>query len=81
MLGTFHPSKIEDKIYEIIEDYEVKIDVYSYEVINLILNYFDSINLTEFQLACNNRWTDGVCSIAWMEDGFSHLVVFDYEEQ
>ena len=80
MLGEFYPSKTADKIYDIIDDYEVNVDLYLSQAIDAIVDYFAEISFSEFQLICSD-WPNcegGTCSIAFMENGHSHLLTFDY---
>lgn len=81
MVGFFSPSVIEDKIYSIMEDYLVGVDTYDKGVVDAIIDYFNHIGCEEYQLACSS-WPDmtgGVCAVAFMEGGHSHLVMFDYQ--
>lgn len=82
MLGTaWRPSKIEDEIYGILEDYEVGTNLYEYNATNavtdLLVNYCPTI---QWQLGCS-EWPDctgGVCAVSWIEDGTIHTIMFDY---
>ena len=79
MVGNFFPSIIENNIYEIMEDYIKGIDIYEYQLTDVIGDYFINHNI-EFQLVCSD-WSDhsgGICSFSWMENGHSHLIVFEY---
>lgn len=81
MLGNFNPSVIVDKIYNILEDYEIKIDVYNHEAVNEIADYFEHEWHLEYNLCCAD-WPNeegGVCGIAFVESGHPQLVMFDYE--
>lgn len=80
MLGNFHPSKIEDEIYSIMDDYEIGTDSFQAGVIDAISDYLLNYAKVEYQLSCSN-WADGsggVCAVSFVEDGFPHLVMFDY---
>lgn len=80
MLGNFHPSRIENKIYDIMEEFEIGCDLYQYAVTDKIVEWFGDLHI-EYQLCCSD-WTNedgGVCAVAFVEDGYPHLVVFDYK--
>lgn len=80
MLNTFHPSAIANNIYDILEDYAIKIDVYECKAIDAIINYFNSIN-TEYRLY-RSEWPNaegGVCSVAFVDNSHPQLIMFDYE--
>jgi hypothetical protein len=81
MLGNFNPSVIVNKIYDILEDYEVKTDVYNHEAVNEIADYFEHEWHIEYNLCCSD-WPNeegGVCGIAFVDCGHPQLVMFDYE--
>ena len=80
MSGNFHPSKIEDEIYSIMDDYEIDMDSFQVGVIDAISDYLLNYAKTEYQLNCAN-WVDGsggICAISFVEDGYPHLVMFNY---
>lgn len=82
MLGTsWRPSKIEDAIYDILEDYEVKIDVYEESATEATANFLHlHTPAIQWQLSCSS-WPDGsggTCAVAWIEDGTIHSIMFDY---
>ena len=79
MLGNFHPSHIEEKIYNLMEDYEIGTDIYDFSLTEKLVDWFTNLHI-EFQLCCS-EWPNGeggVCSVAFVEEGFPHLIVFDY---
>lgn len=80
MKGNFHPSKIENQIYSFMEDYSVGTDVYSYKLTLKLVDWFNSLGL-EFQLECavNEDAEGGVCAVAFVDEGYPHLIMFDYK--
>lgn len=80
MKGNFHPSKIENQIYSFMEDYSVGIDVYSHKLTLKLVDWFNSLGL-EFQLECaiDEDAEGGVCAVAFVDEGYPHLIMFDYE--
>ena len=80
MKGNFHPSKIENQIYSFMEDYSVGTDVYSYKLTLKLVDWFNSLGL-EFQLECaiDEDAESGVCAVAFVDEGYPHLIMFDYE--
>lgn len=82
MLGEFHASTIVNDIYDILEYYETEgLDLYNFGVTDAIADYLTNHVKVEFQLACS-EWPNeegGVCSIAFIEGGHPHLVMFDYK--
>ena len=80
MLGNFHPSRIENKIYDITEEFEIGCDLYQHAVTDKIAEWLSNLHV-EYQLCCSD-WPNeegGVCAVAFVEDGYPHLVVFDYK--
>lgn len=80
MKGNFHPSKIENQIYTFMEDYSVGTDVYSHKLTLKLVDWFNSMGL-EFQLECaiDEDAEGGVCAVAFVDEGYPHLIMFDYE--
>ena len=82
MLGEFHASTIVNDIYDILEDYETEgLDLYNFGATDAIADYLTNHVKVEFQLACS-EWPNeegGVCSVAFVEGGHPHLVMFDYK--
>ena len=82
MLGEFHASTIVNDIYDILDDYETEgLDLYNFGVTDAITDYLTNHIKVEFQLACSD-WPNeegGVCSVAFVEGGYPHLVMFDYK--
>ena len=83
MLGTkFHPSYIEDEIYEIMDDYIVVSDTYEAGLVDAISDFFTNYKDTEWQLGCS-EWPNcegGVCYVSWIEAGHIHMIGFDYQK-
>ena len=80
MLGNFHPSHIENKIYDVMEEFEIGCDLYKHSLTDKLAEWFGELNI-EYQLCCSD-WPNeegGVCAVAFVEDGYPHLVVFDYQ--
>lgn len=81
MLGNFHPSTIVNDIYEILDDYEIKTDVFEHGATDAIADFLENKLHIEFNLCCSD-WPNeegGVCAVAFIDNGFPQLVVFDYE--
>ena len=80
MKGNFHPSKIENQIYSLMEDYSIGTDVYSHKLTLKLVDWFNSLGL-EFQLECaiDEDAEGGVCAVAFVDEGYPHLIMFDYE--
>ena len=87
MLGTdWRPSKIENEIYGILEDYEVGIDLYEVGATDAVTDY-----LAHHCPECKGQWqlgcstwpneTGGVCAVSWIEDGTIHSLMFDYTKE
>lgn len=79
MKGNFHPSKIENQIYSLMEDYSIGTDVYSHKLTLKLVDWFNSLGL-EFQLECaiDEDAEGGVCAVAFVDEGYPHLIMFDY---
>ena len=82
MKGNFHPSKIENQIYSLMEDYSIGTDLYSHKLTLKLVDWFNSLGL-EFQLECvideDGEGEGGVCAVAFVDEGYPHLIMFDYE--
>lgn len=82
MLGHFNPSKIENELYSIMDDYETEgVDLFNPGVVDAITDYFINYANVEYQLCCSG-WPDetgGVCSVSWIEAGHPHLLMLDYK--
>ena len=80
MKGNFHPSKIENQIYTFMEGYSIGTDVYSHKLTLKLVDWFNSLGL-EFQLECaiDEDAEGGVCAVAFVDEGYPHLIMFDYE--
>lgn len=81
-IANFHPSVIEDTIYSILIDYSLGTDTYEEGAINAILDFFQYVGNDNFKLCCS-PWPNmmgGTCSVAFVEDGYANLVVFDYSK-
>ena len=84
MIGDiFRPSEIEDEIYNILEDYILGSDLYEYNATNSISDYLGNYEKIPYQMCCSPVSIlngTGICSVAWCENGFPKLVVFEYKE-
>ena len=80
MKGNFHPSKIENQIYTFMEGYSIGTDVYSHKLTLKLVDWFNSLGL-EFQLECviDEDEEGGICAVAFVDEGYPHLIMFDYE--
>lgn len=80
MKGNFHPSKIENQIYSLMEGYSIGTDVYSHKLTLKLVDWFNSLGL-EFQLECvtDEDAEGGICAVAFVDEGYPHLIMFDYE--
>ena len=79
MLGEYYASEYENDIYNLLDDYLVGIDLYDYDVIDDITKFLHNQNL-RFRLVCSEKLTDGcgTCSVAFVDNGYPILIVFDY---
>lgn len=86
MLGSgFYPSKIEDQIYEMMDDYAIGSDTYEEGLTDAIIDYFmNYYPASEWKFACS-PWPDmsggGVCAVSWIENGHCHMAMFDYRKE
>lgn len=73
----FHPSKIEDEIYDVIEPFEVGVDRYEAEAVDAIVDFFYN-NYSHIKYT---YWagSSGFC-IAFVDDGYPHMISFDLVE-
>ena len=81
MLGNFHPSTVVDEIYGIMDDYEIATDVFNHGLCDAIADYLANHVHVEFNLCCSD-WPNkegGVCAVAFVENGYPQLVMFDYK--
>lgn len=84
MIGSgkgFVPSKIENEIYDLIEEYEIGLDRYEKEVSDEIMNYFSCKKDIQWQLDCA-EWPDmtgGVCYVSFIENNVLHMLKFEYK--
>ena len=81
MLGNFNPSAIVDEIYNLMDNYEVATDVFSYSLVSEITKYLEYRCHVEY-LVCCSAWPNeegGVCSVAFVDSGHPQLITFDYQ--
>ena len=81
MLGPFNPSAIVNEIYDIMEDYEIGVETYAYDVTDAITEYFTNNLKMEYNLCCA-EWPNeegGVCAVAFIDNGHPQLIMFDYK--
>ena len=73
----FHPSKIENEIYDVIEPFEVGVDLYETEAVGAITDFLYN-NYSHIKY---NYWagSKGFC-IAFVDDGYPHMISFDLVE-
>ena len=86
MLGNtkFHPSFIEDEIYEMMDDYIVGSDTYEEGLVSAVTDFLTNYApVVEWNLACS-EWPNcsgGVCHVSWIESGHLHMIGFDYKKE
>lgn len=82
MIGTkWAPSIIENTLYDIMEGYEIGFELYEYDAVKEIIEYFNRKPDIQWQLTCS-EWpneTGGVCSVSFIDTGTLHLITFDYK--
>ena len=79
----FHPSIVEDKIYDLMaeEQYVVASDAYTDQLFAAVNEMFtEEFPHIEWQAFCSEwpNMTGGVATFAWVENGHPHLVGWDY---
>lgn len=74
------PSRIENHIIGILENYEIGVDIYEEDAVKDILAYFSNKPYVPFQLHCLDYpdMTGGVCAISYLEEDNLHMMSFDY---
>lgn len=86
MIGNyvFHPSKIEDEIYKLMDNFAVGSDTYSENLVGEIAIFLqEHYPVVEWQCGCS-EWPNcegGVCYISWIENGHLHMLGFDYKRE
>lgn len=83
MIGTkWAPSEIENTLYDIMEDYEIGVELYQEEVVEEISNYFSTLPNVQWQLGCTAWQNDlgGVCYVSFIDNGTLHQIGFDYKK-
>ena len=75
----FHRSKIENEIYDVIEPFEVGIDVYDPAAVDAVIDFlYNNYSHIKYTYWCGSA---GFC-MAFVDDGYPHMVTFDvYEEK
>ena len=80
----FHPSFIEDEIYEMMDDYIVGSDTYEEGLVSAVTDFLTNYApVVEWNLACS-EWPNcsgGVCYVSWIENGHLHMIGFDYKKE
>lgn len=71
------PSRIENHIIEILENYEIGVDIYEKDAIKDILAYFSNKPYVPFQLHCLD-YPDMTDGISYLEENNLHMMPFDY---
>ena len=73
----FHPSKIEDEIYDIIEPFEVGTDLYEAEVVDAIIDFlYNNYSHIKYTYWAGSRGF-GLSSV---DNGYPHIISFDLVE-
>ena len=83
--ANFHPSVIEDAIYDILdnEDFIVSSESYTLEAMSTVLSYMDGIQETwvghsTTEVHCGD--TVETLALSWIEDGHIHQLVLVFED-
>ena len=81
----FHPSVIEDRIYDILDsnpDYIVSSSEYTQEAIEAVNEYMHTLS-NQWSLIDDSHPDEegGSVSICWIEDSHLHHIVLDYRYQ
>ena len=73
----FHPSKVEDDIYDIIEPFEMGIDRYEVKVVDVIIDFLHN----NYPYIKYTYWagSNGFC-ISFVDGGYPHMIAFDLVE-
>ena len=70
----FHRSKIENDIYDVIEPFEVGVDVYEEEAVGAITDFlYNNYSHIKYEYWCGSK---DFC-IAFVDDGYPHMISFD----
>ena len=83
---TFHPSRVEDRIYDLMEqeEYTAGIDLYTESLLNavhnMIIKEFPEVEYETFAVRSLRGAGIYIQSFAWVEDGHIHLIGWDFEE-
>lgn len=83
---TFHPSRVEDRIYDLMaeEQYIVDSDVQTESLFLAVYNMMnDEFPEVEWETFTTPTMRPGIClqSFAWVEDGHIHLIGWHFEEE
>lgn len=83
MIGTkWAPSTIENDLYNIMEEYQIGIELYEYDVVDKVSDYLSQKFNIQWQLGCT-EWQDmtgGVCYISFIDNSILHMLGFDYRK-
>ena len=80
---TFHPSRVEDRIYDLMnqEEYIAGLDLYTESLFNavhaMITKEFPEVEYETFAVHSEGVYKQ---SFAWVEDGHIHLIGWDFKE-
>ena len=84
---TFHPSRVEDRIYDLMEqeEYIVGIDLYTENLFTavhkMITEEFPSVEYETYATRSIRSADTYLQSFAWVEDGHIHLIGWDFVEE
>ena len=84
---TFHPSRVEDRIYDLMEqeEYIVGIDLYTENLFTavhkMITEEFPNVEYETYATRSIRSADIYLQSFAWVEDGHVHLIGWDFVEE
>ena len=74
------PSEIKNALYDIMDDYEIGVDLYEEGVVDAITDFFENYRADVHWDTENNSWPNeaGFCHVfTWLEDGNIQMIMFD----
>jgi hypothetical protein len=84
---TFHPSRVEDRIYDLMneEEYIVGIDLYTEDLFTavhkMITEEFPNVEYETYAIRSIRDTNIYFQSFAWVEDGHIHLIGWDFVKE